>query len=1190
YRGDKAELEPYTVYRGEMIPSQLTQKISSLILKQGHQVVIGVEEDGIGLSKVLIANKRDVRIPLLSKEFNDSIQFIRVLPWKNVMKKGFGGTKRAVEVDSAWYYNWTPTPSAEQKIPFTPMATNYLLWPEPLENLEQLQGVQDILGFNEPNEEGKPFREQKKAVLGLKKLMPLGLRISSPNLREEGPRRWLPEFWEIAREEQLRIDFIGVHWYDWGGQWPDKTPDAKASDIFKRFKKYLSMVHETYGLPLWVTEFNANVGRPTETQLEFLELALPYLEECPYVERYAFFQPNSRTGEFWVDRNDPNSPLTELGRFWAEFESTPAMTAEVYLGKNNLCEDEVEESDSLRARSSFNQGWSFARFGTMPGGNRKPEPAGIAQPDFDDCDWKRLDLPHDWAIEGPFDIELPGSTGKLPWKGIGWYRKTFTLPESDKGCRIFLDLDGAMANAEIYLNGEKVGGRPYGYISFRTELTDHLRFDQSNTLAVRLDTEKWGSRWYPGAGIYRNTWLVKTAPVHITHHGVHVITPDISRDQATAELNITVGNSSNEKVEAQVKSFIYEYGTDAKCGKQVAETDAVSVTLSAGEQDAVSLLSVVASPRLWDIRDPHRYLARVEVRINDRLVDRYDQPFGFRSLEFTSRNGFKLNGRRVEIKGVCMHHDLGPLGAAFNVRAAERQLEIMKEMGVNAIRTSHNQPAPEILELCDRMGILVQVETFDCWRSGKKEHDYGDLFDEWHERDLASIMMMARNHPSVFMWCLGNEVKEQQTPEGIQILKRLREIARRYDASRPVTVGVSAVNPAFSGFQKEVDAFGYNYRLMGYEPYFKHTENIDLPLHGSETASCISSRGEYYFPVPADLKNMQSAGVPQLLISSWAKDKNGTEFGTGKNFQMSSYDIAAPFWGCTPDYQFMMLDRFPGVLGEFVWTGFDYLGEPTPYNKDLTNMLNEPDPVKRDAVRKQIEELGGAQFPSRSSFFGMVDLCGFKKDRFYLYQSRWRPDLPMAHILPHWNWPDRGGKITPVHVYTSGDEAELFLNGKSLGRRKKGEYEYRLIWNDVNYEPGELKVVAYKNGKLWAEDRMVTAGEASIIDLKADRNVIAADGYDLSFVTVRISDEQGRLVPKADHLIQFTIEGPGEIVAVGNGNANSHEPFQAQQRKAYNGLCLIIIKSKTDTPGEIQLVASGEGLQEAVLALKSRRR
>ncbi|HEY5621918.1 MAG TPA: sugar-binding domain-containing protein, partial [Pontiella sp.] len=331
--------------------------------------------------------------------------------------------------------------------------------------------------------------------------------------------------------------------------------------------------------------------------------------------------------------------------------------------------------DMPRTRSSFNQGWTFARFGTMPGGERKSEPQGVALIGFDDSEWERLDLPHDWAIQGPFDIELPGSTGKLPWKGIGWYRKTFTLPESDKGRRIFLDLDGAMANAEIYLNGEKVGGRPYGYISFRTELTDHLRFDQSNTLAVRLDTEKWGSRWYSGAGIYRNTWLVKTDPVHVAYRGVHVRTPEVASEQATASFDISLENSSNESVEARVKSFIYEYGTTAEAGKQVAETDAVSVTLSAGGQNSVSLSSVIESPRLWDIRDPQRYLARIEVRINDRLVDRYDQPFGFRSLEFTPHNGFKLNGRRVEIQGVCMHHDLGPLGAAFNVRAAERQLE-----------------------------------------------------------------------------------------------------------------------------------------------------------------------------------------------------------------------------------------------------------------------------------------------------------------------------------------------------------------------------------------------------------------------------------------------------------------------------------------------------------------------------------
>jgi len=343
YTGQKAGLETQTIYRGDMIPAQLNKRISSLILKQGYQVVIGVKEDGVGLSKVLIANERDIRIPVLSEAFNDSIQFIRVMPWKNVLKKGFGGAERAVEMDSSWYYNWTPGPTAGLDLPFTPMATDYMFWPNAWESLVQLEGVQDILGFNEPNEHGKPYQDKNKAVLGLKQVMPLGLRISSPNMREEGPWKWLREFWEIARAEQLRIDFVGVHWYDWQGQWPKENPNARAEEIFNRFKNYLRRVHEEYGLPIWVTEFNANVGRPTETQLAFLKLALPYLEQCEYVERYAFYQPNTKTGEFWVDRSDPNSPLTELGEFWAAFESTPAMTEAVHLGKNNLCEDEVEE-------------------------------------------------------------------------------------------------------------------------------------------------------------------------------------------------------------------------------------------------------------------------------------------------------------------------------------------------------------------------------------------------------------------------------------------------------------------------------------------------------------------------------------------------------------------------------------------------------------------------------------------------------------------------------------------------------------------------------------------------------------------------------------------------------------------------------------------------------------------------------
>ena len=840
-----------------------------------------------------------------------------------------------------------------------------------------------------------------------------------------------------------------------------------------------------------------------------------------------------------------------------------------------------------RTRESFNENWSFARTETSadntvvkPWGNDALSPDNVA---FNDSQWRKLNIPHDWAIEGPFDINLDGATGKLPWAQIGWYRKSFEIPATDKGKRIFLDMDGAMANSTIYLNGKKVGGRPYGYISFRTELTDAVKLGEQNTLAVRLNTKEWGSRWYPGAGIYRNVWIVKTDPVHIEQWGVHIQTPELTDKQGTATFDVTVDNKSEKSVSAHVQTTIYEYGTDAVVGKEVARSSTAEIQIEKGSDGVALVKAVVVNPKRWDILDPQRYLSRTQVSIDGSVVDTYDQPFGFRTLEFTTYDGFKLNGRRVQIQGVCMHHDLGPLGSAFNTRALERQIEIMKEMGVNAIRTSHNQPAPEVLEVCDRMGILVQVETFDCWREAKVKNDYSVSFDEWHERDLISIIKLARNNPSVFMWCLGNEVKEKNKQAGIEIMKMLNEITKRYDRSRPTTMGSNSTKPAFSGFQEHVDVFGFNYQLHGYEKFHKHKGNENQPFHGSETSSCISSRGEYFFPVFNEFQTKRSGGTPSLK-----KGKKNSDTVTGANYQMSSYDVGAPGWACTPDYQFMTMDKVPAAFGEFVWTGFDYIGEPTPYNKDITNLLNFSDPKKIAQMKKELEMIGKVKPPSRSSYFGIVDLCGFKKDRFYIYQAQWRPELPMAHILPHWNWAERIGKVTPIHVYTSGDEAELFLNGKSLGRRKKGQYEYRLHWDDVTYEPGTVKVVAYKNGKIWAEDIVMTTGEPNQISAIADRIGINADGQDLSFITIAINDKDGLNVPRSNNNISFSIDGPGEIIAIGNGDATSHESFLAMERKAYNGLCLAIVRSVKGKSGAITVTAKSEGLTQRKVVIQSK--
>jgi len=482
-------------------------------------------------------------------------------------------------------------------------------------------------------------------------------------------------------------------------------------------------------------------------------------------------------------------------------------------------------------------------------------------------------------------------------------------------------------------------------------------------------------------------------------------------------------------------------------------------------------------------------------------------------------------------------------------------------MGCNAIRTSHNPPAPELLDLADRMGFVVMDEAFDCWARGKKPNDYHLLFADWHEKDLRALVRRDRNHPSVVMWSIGNEVSEQGVPEGWKLASHLAAIMREEDRSRAITTGCNNLGSAYNGFQTVVDAFGYNYKPTEY-PKVRATAP-QLPLYGSETSSCISSRGEYFFPV--------------------GEDKSG-----GKaDFQMSSYDLYAPRWAWPPDVEFKGLDEAPYTAGEFVWTGFDYLGEPTPYNADSTNLLNFTDPAQKERMAKELAELKKIAVPSRSSYFGIIDLAGFPKDRYYIYQARWRPDLPMAHLLPHWNWPDRVGQVTPVHLYTSGDEAELFLNGQSLGRKKRAPLEYRIRWDDVKYAPGELHVVTYKNDAKWAEDTVRTTGAATKLTLAADRATLRADGSDLSFITVKIADKDGLLVPRSKNRIAFEVSGPAEIVATDNGDATSFESFQSPTRAAYNGLALVIVRTKAGAPGTVKLKATSDGLAGAEVVLNT---
>jgi len=564
---------------------------------------------------------------------------------------------------------------------------------------------------------------------------------------------------------------------------------------------------------------------------------------------------------------------------------------------------------------------------------------------------------------------------------------------------------------------------------------------------------------------------------------------------------------------------------------------------------------------LWTLQNPSLYAAVVMVEQGGKIVDSYETTFGVRTIRFDAEKGFLLNGVRVNFQGVCDHHDLGALGAAINVRALQRQIELLKEMGCNAIRTSHNPPAPELLDLCDRLGLVVMDEAFDTWSRPKTRNDYALLFADWHEKDLRALVRRDRNHPCVVLWSIGNEIAEQgMGAKGAATAAELARIVHEEDPTRPTTAGCNTVRPG-SPYAAALDAIGVNYqgsRPSPSQPYGNyplfHEASPKVFLYGSETASTISSRGVYTFPVAAQPGAVSGGG------------RRGAEGGTPPgqdvaHHQMSSYDLYYPGWATSPDTEFAAQDRFLFAGGEFVWTGWDYLGEPTPW--------------------------GGRNDPSRSSYFGIIDLAGFKKDRFYLYQARWRPDLPMAHILPHWNWPDRVGQVTPVHVYTSGDAAELFLNGKSLGKKTKGQYEYRLRWDDMTYEPGELKVVAYKNGKVWARDVMKTTGPAAKLLIRADRTRITADGRDLSFVTITVVDKAGLLVPQSHNLIRFSLAGPGRIVATDNGDATSFESFQSDAHSAFNGLCLAIVQGQPGQAGTITLKAESEGLKSATITVRS---
>ncbi|MBN2214529.1 MAG: DUF4982 domain-containing protein [Bacteroidales bacterium] len=789
----------------------------------------------------------------------------------------------------------------------------------------------------------------------------------------------------------------------------------------------------------------------------------------------------------------------------------------------------------------------------------------FVQNDFDDSSWETIDLPHDWAINGPFqqgwDTEVGGGMGRLPSPGVAWYRKKLEIPAADEGKSVFLDVDGAMSYAMVWLNGRLVGGWPYGYASWRLDLTPYLVTGSVNQLAIRLDNPPSSSRWYPGGGLYRNVWLTKTSPVHVGQWGTFITTSNISGSSATVSLEVTIDNDSWNDALVRTVTQIFALDADGnKTGSAVAGFDPIATLVRAGESARVRDSVIIRNPGLWGpplAKVPSRYVAVTTLWKNDEAADQYETRFGIRSLRFDPDSGIFVNGERIRIKGVNQHHDLGALGAAFNVRAAERQLEILREMGCNAIRMAHNPPAPELLELTDRMGFLVIDEIFDVWERKKTPLDFHLVFPDWHEQDLRALIRRDRNCPSVIMWSFGNEVGEQYTgEEGTILAKRLHDIVKEEDPTRPTTSAMNWAKPDMP-MPGAMDVISLNYQGEGirYDTAYSDLRGIRTSpqypafhekfpgkvIISSETASALSSRGTYLFPV---FKG----------ISAPVKDGSG---GDPKNQYVSAYELYTSPFGSSADKVFASLDRHTYVAGEFVWTGWDYLGEPTPY------------------------------YSSRSSYSGIVDLAGFKKDRFYLYQSRWRPELPVAHILPHWNWPERTGEVTPVHVFTSGDEAELFINGRSLGRKKKGQYEYRLRWDSVKYEPGALKIVAYKKGKKWAENIVETTGGPEKLEAETDRRTIHADGKDLAFITVRVTDSKGRIVPRAGNPIEFSIEGPGEIVATDNGDPTDMVPFPSNRRKAFNGLALVIIRPVAGNTGIITVKAKSPGLKDALVEVRS---
>lgn len=749
--------------------------------------------------------------------------------------------------------------------------------------------------------------------------------------------------------------------------------------------------------------------------------------------------------------------------------------------------------------------------------------------------WSQVSVPHDWAISGPFDkkwdlqmvaieqngekekTEKSGRSGALPWIGEGMYQMKWTAPKGYK--RAVLVFDGAMSQPVVCVNGKEAGKWAYGYNAFRIDITPFIQFGKSNLIEVHLNNVEESSRWYPGGGLYR--------PVSVELYG--------NENFSTWDTFVRTLKADKQEAEVEVNALLE--GKIGKSGKTVialldeAGTKVAEQTIKGATPEIKTTLKV-ANPQLWSPESPHLYQVKLTRYEGKKVADVQTLKTGIRTISVSKNNGFQLNGITRKIKGVCLHHDLGPLGAAENKAALIRQIKTMKEMGCDAIRTAHNMPSTMQMEICDSLGMMVMAESFDMWIYPKCKNGYAKFFKEWSDKDMTNLVKHHRNHPSIVMWSIGNEIPEQWSQEGVEIAKHLQDLCHQYDPSRPVTQGMDKAEDALkSGFAQTMDVPGFNYRV---HKYYKNIEQLPQGfLLGSETASTVSSRGVYKFPV---------------VVSDKATYPDG---------QCSSYDTEYCSWSNLPDDDWKMQDDYSWVIGEFVWTGYDYLGEPTPYD---------------------------TYWPSRSSYFGICDLAGLPKDRYYMYRARWNEHQHTTHLLPHWNWKGREGQVTPVYCYTDGVEGELFVNGKSQGRVRKDKSSrldrYRLRWNNVKYEPGEIRVVTYNQyGDKVGEDVKCTAGEPAQMKFSVEtpdhepiacmvegctdeHNVLLnADGNDLAFITVSLLDKDGNECPLADDELTFEVSGAGTFKAACNGDATSLEPFTQPQMKLFSGKLVVIVQS-----------------------------